>query len=59
MAGKALSWIGIAMGVIIFILDVYWTYVARVVPMFLAIGAIIAIADLVWIGTDAVLMKRG
>ena len=57
MASKALGYIGRLMGVIILVLDAYWTYAASIIPMFLAIGIVIIIADLIWIATDLKLMK--
>ena len=57
MASKTLGYLGILMGLIILVLDIYWTYAARAISTFLAVGVIILIADLIWLFVDAKLMK--
>jgi type IV secretory pathway TrbL component len=46
------STLGIVMGIVIIIADLYWTYKDYQDPTFLALGVIIFIASLVWIGLD-------
>lgn len=46
------SILGIVMGIVIIIADLYWTYKDFQSPTFLALGIIIFIASLVWIGLD-------
>ena len=46
------STLGIIMGIVIIIADMYWTYNDYQSPTFLALGTTIFIASLVWIGLD-------
>lgn len=57
MAGKTLSYVAILMGLIILVLDIYWTYAAYAISEFLAIGIVILVADLIWLAIDIKLMK--
>ncbi len=57
MASKTLSYIEILMGLIILVLDLYWTYAAYAIAEFLAIGIVILVADLIWLAIDIKLMK--
>lgn len=57
MANKTLSYVAILMGLIILVLDIYWTYASYAIAEFLAIGIVILIADLIWLAIDAKLMK--
>jgi hypothetical protein len=52
------SQIGLLMGVIIAIADLYWTYTSYPDSLWLALGAIIFVADLVWLAMDIGLMKE-
>lgn len=46
------STLGIVLGIVIIIADLYWTYFDYQNPTFLALGVIIFIASLAWIGLD-------
>ena len=46
------SMLAICMGVIIIIVDLYWTYTSYSDSTSLALGLIILVASLVWIGLD-------
>jgi hypothetical protein len=46
------------MGVIIAIADLYWTYTSYPDSLWLTLGAIIFIADLVWLALDFNLMRE-
>lgn len=50
--------IAVAMGVIIGLLDIYWTYTSYFNATWLAIGIVIFVADLVWLWVDIGAMKR-
>jgi hypothetical protein len=55
MAGKMKHLIGIIMGLIVLVLDAYWTYLASAggyssLPFML--GAVIFIATLIWLWAD-------
>jgi hypothetical protein len=52
------SQIGLLMGVIIAIADLYWTYTSYTDSLWLSLGAIIFVADLVWIAMDFSLMRE-
>ena len=58
MDNKSKSLIGIIMGIIILIVDLYWTYTSYSVPIWLSLGIIILIADIIWLIVDASLMKK-
>ncbi len=45
--------LGVLLGLIILIADLYWTATSYSVPLWLALGIIILIADLAWIALDA------
>ncbi len=53
------SRIAIAMGIVIALADVYWTYTSYTLPIWLYLGAIILVADIVWLWADLSLMRRG
>ncbi|MGC8478956.1 MAG: hypothetical protein ACP5NE_03465 [Candidatus Micrarchaeia archaeon] len=52
MAGKAISNLAIAMGVIVILADLYWTAVSYAVPLWLALGLIILVASVIWLIAD-------
>jgi hypothetical protein len=52
------SQIGLLMGAIIAIADLYWTYTSYTDSLWLTLGAIIFVADLVWIAMDLSLMRE-
>ncbi len=52
MAGKMKSNIAILMGIMIGLADIYWTYTSYQVPLWLWLGVIIFIADLIWLWID-------
>jgi len=45
--------LGVALGVIILLADLYWTATSYHVLQWLVLGIIILVADLVWIAIDA------
>jgi len=45
--------IGIVLGIIILIADLYWTATSYSVALWLALGIIILIADIIWMLLDA------
>ncbi len=45
--------LGIILGLIILIADLYWTATSYAVALWLALGIIIFIADVIWIALDA------
>lgn len=45
--------IGIILGIIILLADLYWTATSYSVALWLALGIIIFIADVIWIALDA------
>jgi len=45
--------LGIILGLIILIADLYWTATSYFSTLWLALGIIILVADLVWIAIDA------
>ncbi len=57
MAGAKLV-LAVLMGAIIGVLDIYWTYTSYLNPMWLALGVVIFIADLVWLWIDIGSLKR-
>ena len=57
MASKGLSYLEIILGLIILALDGYWTYESRGIPAFLAIGAVIFVATVIWLAIDVKMMK--
>jgi hypothetical protein len=52
------SQIGLLMGAIIAIADLYWTYTSYPDSLWLTLGAVIFVADLVWIALDFSLMRE-
>ncbi len=44
--------IAILMGIMIGLADIYWTYTSYQVPLWLWLGVIIFIADLIWLWID-------
>ncbi|MCL4389141.1 hypothetical protein M1397_00825 [Candidatus Marsarchaeota archaeon] len=58
MNNKSKSLVGIIMGIIILIADLYWTYTSYSVPTWLALGIIILVADIIWLVIDASFMKK-
>ena len=52
------SQIGLLMGAIIAIADLYWSYTSYPDSLWLTLGAIIFVADLVWIAMDFSLMRE-
>jgi hypothetical protein len=58
MKGSMKSWLAIAMGVIILVADLYWTYTSYFDTLWLLLGIIIAVADVTWILIDWSFMKR-
>jgi apolipoprotein N-acyltransferase len=53
--------IGIALGIIIFLADIYWLYYDQsyTVPVWEYMGIIIAIATIIWIAIDASFLRQG
>jgi len=51
------SYLAIALGVIILIVDIWWTWTSYTYLPWLAAGVIIGVASVVWIGLDYDLMK--
>ncbi|MCL4373988.1 MAG: hypothetical protein M1360_04670 [Candidatus Marsarchaeota archaeon] len=45
--------LGVVLGIIILIADLYWTATSYRVAIWLALGIIIFIADVIWIAIDA------
>ncbi|MGC8496033.1 MAG: hypothetical protein ACP5MX_02400 [Candidatus Micrarchaeia archaeon] len=45
--------LGVVLGLIILVADLYWTATSYNVALWLALGIIILVADLVWIAIDA------
>ena len=45
--------LGVALGVIILLADIYWIATSYSVALWLVLGIIILVADLVWIAIDA------
>lgn len=60
MDSKSKSYLGIAMGIVILLADVYWLVVGSSYTYgpWLAAGIIIFVASLVWIWVDYDLMKK-
>jgi hypothetical protein len=52
------SQIGLGMGVIIAIADLYWTYTSYTDTLWLTLGVIILVADLVWLAIDFDLIRE-
>jgi len=52
------SQIGLLMGMIIAVADLYWTYTSYPDSLWLALGAIIFVADIVWLAMDSGLMRE-
>ena len=52
MDGKTKHMLGLLMGVIIAIADIYWTYTSYFDTLWLSLGIVILIADLVWLYLD-------
>lgn len=52
MNRKLKSNIAIAMGIIILVADIYWTYTSYYSILWLALGVIILVADIIWIYLD-------
>jgi hypothetical protein len=52
MNGMMKGNIAILMGVIIGLVDIYWTYTSYQDPLWLYLGVIIFIADLIWLWID-------
>ncbi|MEM0086956.1 MAG: hypothetical protein QW774_02100 [Candidatus Micrarchaeaceae archaeon] len=45
--------IGVALGIIILLADLYWIATSYSVALWLALGIIILVADVIWIALDA------
>ena len=50
--------LAIAMGIVILVADVYWTYTSYYYTVWLALGIIILIADIVWIYLDYAMGRK-
>lgn len=49
--------IAVLMGIIIALVDIYWTYTSYFDTTWLALGVVIFIADIVWLWLDIGMMK--
>ena len=49
--------IAVLMGIIIALTDIYWTYTSYFDPLWLSLGVIVFIADLIWLWIDIGMMK--
>jgi len=58
MDNKSKSMIGMVMGLVILVADLYWTYTSYNVTLWLALGIVILIADVIWLAVDASFLKR-
>lgn len=52
------GYISIAMGVVIGLLDIYWTYTSYFNAIWLVLGVIIFVADMVWLWVDISATKK-
>ncbi|MEM3215407.1 MAG: hypothetical protein QW091_02620 [Candidatus Micrarchaeaceae archaeon] len=51
--------ISILMGIIIGLADIYWIYTSYFSALWVGLGAVIFIADLIWLWVDISLGKHG
>jgi len=58
MSNKAKSYLAILIGVIIVILDLWWTYASYPYEPWVAVGVVIFVASLIWTYLDYNLMKK-
>ncbi len=52
MDGKTRHNVAIAMGIVIAVADLYWTYTSAYDALWLALGVIIFLADIIWLYVD-------
>ncbi len=52
------SYLAMLMGIIIVILDLWWTYASYPYEPWTAVGIVIFVASVVWLYLDYVLMKK-
>jgi hypothetical protein len=52
MDSKGKSKLGILMGIVIIVADLYWTYTSYQTPIWLYLGVIILVASVIWIAID-------
>lgn len=57
MAANTKSIVAIALGVVILVADVYWTYTSYYDTLWLALGLLILVADAAWMYIDYDLMR--
>ncbi len=57
MNARAKSYIAIALGMVIAVADVVWTYQSYYDVFWLALGIVILVADIAWIAIDYLLMS--
>lgn len=58
MNAKMESQVGLLMGIVIVIADLYWTYTSYTDALWLALGVIIFIAGVIWLYVDYDLMSK-
>jgi hypothetical protein len=52
------SYLAMLMGIIIIILDLWWTYASYPYEPWTAVGIVIFVASVIWLYLDYVLMKK-
>ena len=57
MKDKAKSYLAILMGIIIIILDIWWTYASYPYEPWVGVGMVIFVASVIWIYLDYKLMQ--
>ncbi len=58
MATNTKTLLGIIMGLIILVADLYWTYTSYQIALWLALGIIILVADIIWLVIDASFLNK-
>jgi hypothetical protein len=58
MNAKTKSYLAILMGIIILLLDLWWTYASYPYEPWVAVGVVIFVASVIWIYLDYDLMQK-